>query len=239
MTQSPERLSEATPLRVERRIPLWLKLAYTAFMAVLIPVYWTSYGPLNFLWFCDIALLLTLIAVWTESPLIASIPAVGIVFPQLIWGVDFLIALCGGGSPLGMSGYMFDDSTSLFARGLSTFHGWLPFLLIYLTMRLGYDRRALAWQVICCWCVLIASFLLMNASLIPTEWKTLAGNLNKLQGPKDEVAQTWMPSAAWLAVLMIAYPLVIYVPSHFAFRRLLRAMAASETPGVEPPTITA
>lgn len=239
MTQSPERLSEATPLRVERRIPLWLKLAYTAFMVVLIPVYWTSYGPLNFLWFCDIALLLTLIAVWTESPLIASIPAVGIVFPQLIWVVDFLIALCGGGSPLGMSGYMFDDSTSLFARGLSTFHGWLPFLLIYLTMRLGYDRRALAWQVICCWCVLIASFLLMNASLIPTEWKTLAGNLNKLQGPKDEVAQTWMPSAAWLAVLMIAYPLVIYVPSHFAFRRLMGAKAASETPGVEPPTVTA
>lgn len=36
-----------------RRIPLWLKIAYTAFMAVLIPVYWAHYGPTNFLYFCD------------------------------------------------------------------------------------------------------------------------------------------------------------------------------------------
>jgi hypothetical protein len=28
-----------------RRIPLWLKLAYTAFMAVLVPVYLRDYGP--------------------------------------------------------------------------------------------------------------------------------------------------------------------------------------------------
>jgi hypothetical protein len=33
----------------EARIPLWLKLAYTAFMAVLVPVYWWNYGPTNFL----------------------------------------------------------------------------------------------------------------------------------------------------------------------------------------------
>ena len=31
------------------RIPLWLKIVYTAFMAVLIPVYWYYYGPTNFL----------------------------------------------------------------------------------------------------------------------------------------------------------------------------------------------
>lgn len=239
MTQSAEHPSNLTTTALERRLPRWLKLAYTGFMAVLIPVYWTSYGPLNFLWFCDVALLLTLVAVWTESPLIASIPAVGIVFPQLIWVVDFVIALCGGGSPLGMSGYMFDTNYSLFARGLSTFHGWLPFLLIYLTLRLGYDRRSLAWQVICCWCVLIASFLLMNSSSVPSEWKTLAGNLNKLQGPKDEAAQTWMPPAAWLAVLMIAYPLVIYVPSHFAFRRVFRGRAEKVVSDVESPTLPA
>ena len=32
-------------------IPRWLKLAYTAFMAVLIPVYWFNYGVTNFLFF--------------------------------------------------------------------------------------------------------------------------------------------------------------------------------------------
>ena len=45
-----------TPLRP---VPLPLRLAYSAFMAVLIPVYWYFYGPTNFLYFCDLALILT------------------------------------------------------------------------------------------------------------------------------------------------------------------------------------
>ena len=42
------------------RVPLWLKLAYTAFMAILVPVYLYYYGPTNFLYFCDVALFLGL-----------------------------------------------------------------------------------------------------------------------------------------------------------------------------------
>ena len=57
------------------RMPLWLKLAYTAFMAVLVPVYWHYYGPTNF---CDLALLITLVGIWIESPLLVSMCAVGI-----------------------------------------------------------------------------------------------------------------------------------------------------------------
>ncbi len=49
------------------RVPLAVKLGFTAFMAVLVPVYWLNYGPTNFLYFCDVALFLTLAAVWTES----------------------------------------------------------------------------------------------------------------------------------------------------------------------------
>ena len=41
------------------RIPLWLKIAYTGFLAVMIPVYWANYGPTNFFYFCDMALLVT------------------------------------------------------------------------------------------------------------------------------------------------------------------------------------
>ena len=43
-----------------------------------------------------------------------------------------------------MTDYMFAADHSLFLRGLSLFHGWLPFLLVYLVWKLGYDRRALA-----------------------------------------------------------------------------------------------
>ena len=49
-------------MRPQSVIPMWLKIAYTAFVAVLIPVYWANYGPTNFLYFCDVALLITLYA---------------------------------------------------------------------------------------------------------------------------------------------------------------------------------
>ena len=62
-----------------RRIPLWLKLAYTVFMAVLIPIYLRNYGPTNFLYFCDVALIITLVGIWIESPLLVSMCAVGII----------------------------------------------------------------------------------------------------------------------------------------------------------------
>ena len=64
------------------RIPLWIKLAYTAFMAVLIPLYWHYYGPTNFLYFCDVALILILIGIWIESPLLVSMCAVAIMVSQ-------------------------------------------------------------------------------------------------------------------------------------------------------------
>src|ERR1700753_4306902 len=78
------------------RIPLAVKLAFTAFMAVLVPVYWSKYGPTNFLYFCDLALFITLAAVWLENRLLASMAAVGIVLPQLVlWCGDFAAHLVG------------------------------------------------------------------------------------------------------------------------------------------------
>ncbi len=114
-----------------QRLPLPFKLAYTAFMAVLVPVYWYYYGPTNFLYFCDVALFLTLAGIWLESPLLVSMCAVGIVAPQILWCIDFLSNMFG--MPLlGMTDYMFKHENSLFLRGLSLFHGWIPFLLLYL-----------------------------------------------------------------------------------------------------------
>ena len=90
------------------RVPLWLKVAYTAYMAVLVPVYWHYYGPTNFLYFCDVALILTLIAIWPENALLISMCTVGILVPQAVWVVDF--ASTAAGFPLtGMTNYMFDS----------------------------------------------------------------------------------------------------------------------------------
>ena len=57
---------------VTGRIPLAVKVLYTAFTAVMVPVYLKDYGPTNFLYFCDVAVLMTLVAVWTEKSLWAS-----------------------------------------------------------------------------------------------------------------------------------------------------------------------
>ena len=40
-------------------MPLWLKVVYTAYVAIVVPFYWVTYTPWNFLYFCDIALLAT------------------------------------------------------------------------------------------------------------------------------------------------------------------------------------
>jgi hypothetical protein len=200
------------------RVPLWLKLAYTAYMAVLIPVYWHYYGPTNFLYFCDIALIFTLIAIWPENSLLISMSAVGILVPQIVWVVDFLANLAGV-SLTGITDYMFDPAHSLFLRLLSLYHGWLPFLLVYLIWKIGYDRRALgAWTVLA-WVLLPICFFLMppptpNPGLTPV-------NINYVWGTSDLAAQTWVPPHAWLAALLIGLPLFAYAPAHLLLARFM------------------
>jgi hypothetical protein len=200
------------------RVPLWLKLAYTAYIAVLLPVYWHYYGPTNFLYFCDVAIILTLLAIWPENALLISMCAVGILVPQTVWVVDFLISAAGF-SLTGLTDYMFDADRSLFLRLLSLFHGWLPFLLVYLVWRIGYDRRAL-WSWTClAWVLLLVCFFLMpppmpNPGLTPV-------NINYVWGLSDTAAQTWVSPYVWFSALMIGLPLLVFAPTHFALARLM------------------
>ena len=87
---------------MNRRIPIWLKVAYSAFVTVVVPCYWVTYSPWNFLYFCDIALLVTAVAIWIESPLLISMQAIAITLPQILWVVDFLCRLIAGISITGV-----------------------------------------------------------------------------------------------------------------------------------------
>jgi hypothetical protein len=201
-----------------QRIPLAVKIAYTAFMAVLVPVYWAKYGPTNFLYFCDLALFLTLAAVWTESALLASTAAVGILLPQMLWCVDYA-AHFGGAKLTGMTDYMFDSTRPVFLRGLSLFHGWLPFLLLFVVARLGYDRRGLAAWTGTAWTAMLISFFCLPAAGAKLADPLTPVNANYVFGPSDDAAQTWMPAGAWLALLMLGLPIAIFLPSHFALKK--------------------
>jgi hypothetical protein len=218
-TKEETRLDLNVPPRL---IPLWVKLLYSAFVAVLIPHYLRAYGPTNFLYFCDVALLLTLVAVWVESALIVSAAAVGILLPQLLWMIDFLSSALGV-TVTGMTGYMFNDALPLFARFLSFFHFWLPLFLLWLIARLGYDRRA-PWL----WWPLASALVLISYTFLPpppppADNPGLPVNVNYVYGLGDDRPQTWMHPVAWLACVLTALPLVVYWPTHLLLRRVFPA----------------
>jgi hypothetical protein len=199
------------------RLPLALKLLVTAFLAVMVPVYYVSYGAANFLYFCDISLLLAFLALWTERPLFASMAAVGILVPQVLWCLDFGAELLGL-RLVGLTGYMFDANRSLFLRGLSFFHGWLPFLLLFLVKRLGYDRRALlAWTTLGWSLCLVAYFFLPPAGTVLSDPK-IPVNINYVFGFDDTHAQTWLPGPVYLLGWMLTLFVVFYLPTHLLLR---------------------
>ena len=198
------------------RIPLWLKLAFTAFMAVMIPVYLYYYGWTNFLYFCDVAMILTLIGMWKESPLLFSMSAIGIMVPQMIWVADF-VGTAFGYPVVHMTTYMFNASSSLLLRGISLFHGWLPFLLIYLVAKVGYDRRGLLYWAVLAWVLVLVCFFFMpppnpHAGLTPV-------NINYVWGFNDAAAQTWVPAWAWVTGMIVLMPILFFLPVHYAFSR--------------------
>jgi hypothetical protein len=203
------------------QFPLALKLWHTAFVATLVPVYWRRYGPGNFLWFSDVALLLSVPALWRQHRLLASTQAIAVAVPETIWTIDFVIGLvrgpasaagdesrfgAEGRTAIGLAEYMFDKRLSRPLRALSLFHLWLPPMLIWMVSRLGYDRRALPVQTIVGSIVLIASYQL-TAPKENVNWVFGIGGQPKRRRPSR------------LLAALVLFPIVFYVPAHLIFKR--------------------
>lgn len=209
------------------KIPLAAKVAGTAFLAVLLPVYWRAYGPTNFLWFCDAALLLTVAGMWLESSLLISMCSVGILLPQCLWLADFGSNLFGF-HLLGLTGYMFDSQLPLFTRALSLFHGWLPLLLIWLLTRLGYDQRALvAWTGLATGLVLVCYFFTPPAGA-HLEDPNRPINLNYIYGFNDKQPQTWVNQNLYVVLWLGTLWLGAYLPTHLVLRGIFAARRPRE-----------
>jgi hypothetical protein len=198
------------------RFPLWLKIAYTLFVCVLIPVYWRGHGPGNFLWFSDIALFTTLVALWLQNRLLASMMSVGVLLPELAWNVGFFGRLIFGVDLFGVAGYMFDPGEPLHLRALSLFHVPLPPMLLWMLHKLGYDRRAWIYQTLLAWIVLPTTYLVTDP----------ADNINWVFGP-GATPQQRLPQLVYLLMLMLFFPLVVYLPTHLALGRLFGATSGS------------
>lgn len=193
-------------------IPLWFRLTYTAFVLILVPLYSVGYGFANFLWFSNIALLSTVLTIWLRLPLLASMQLLSVGLPELIWTGDLLLGLgLGGESLIGLTGYMFDERIALHLRLLSLYHLFIPWILVWLVWRLGYDERAWLAQTLLAWTILLICYFFTDPN----------DNINWSFGPGDapqDVISSWL----YLALIMIAYPIAIYLPSHFLVRRIMR-----------------
>jgi hypothetical protein len=193
-----------------REIPLPVKVLYTLFVCTLVPVYWRHYGPANFLWFSDVALLLTVPALWLESRWLASTQAVSVVLLELVWIADFLARLTTGVRLTGIAEYMFKAEYPLYLRGLSLFHLVLPFLLLWMCYRLGYERRAWLVQTVLAWAILLVCFFFTDPS----------ANINWTFGLSEEPQHRVAPWL-YLILLMVGFPVCVYLPTHLALRALM------------------
>jgi hypothetical protein len=184
-------------------IPLELKIAYTALVAVIVVVYWFKYGPANFLWGSDIALLVAVPALWLEHSLLASMMTLGVLIPEALWNLSYFWRLFTGKSFIGLADYMFDPAKPGYLRALSLFHVPLPLMLLWMVHVLGYDRAALLWQTPVCWLILVLSVWLTD----PRE------NVNWVHGLGTRPLRRISPNQ-YRALLMVAVPVVIYLPTH-------------------------
>jgi len=199
-----------------RKIPRMVNILFTGYMAVFTSVYWYLYGPTNFLYLCNVALFLALIGMWTEKPLPMSMAALGVTVPSIVWIVDFASHLFG--PPLiGMTSYMFDEDGTLFVRSLALFHFWLPPLVIWLVIRLGYDSRAAVGWIVTAWVFLLVCYLWTPASRLEAIDPKKPSNINLAFGLTGR--QTRMPGIAWLGLLMLLQAIVVAVPMHFLLKR--------------------
>ena len=188
------------------RIPVWLKLAWSIWLLVWVPLYWRQYGAQNFLYFCDVGNVLIAIGLWAESSLILSWQAIGLLVFQTVYAFDLIAALIFGRHVIGGTEYMFDHNITLFVRLLGLYHLIVPPLLLWGVRHLGYDGRAWKLQTLTAWIVVPINFF----------WRPQY-NVNWARGIKHE--QHLVPNWLYLTTYLIVVPLVIYWPTHLVLKR--------------------
>jgi hypothetical protein len=192
------------------RLPLWLKITWTAWLVVWAPIYWRQYGPQNFLFFCDIGNVLIGIGLWLESALIFSWAACGLLLFQSIFTFDIVCALVTGHHFPGGTEYMFDPTLLLYIRLLSLFHVVTPPLLLFAIYRLGYDSSGWKLQTLTTWIVVPINYF----------WHP-EKDVNWARGLFFH-EQHAMPGWAYLLAYLTAVPLLVYFPTHLFLLWIMR-----------------
>jgi hypothetical protein len=129
--------------------------------------------------------------------------AVGILLPEVFWNIGFFGRLLTGKRMAELTDYMFDEQKPRYLRALSLFHVFLPVLLLWMIARLGYSPKALIAQTVLAWIVLPLTYVVTDKEQ----------NINGVFGPSS-ARRDRLSSMLYLGLLMIAFPVLVYVPTH-------------------------
>ncbi len=189
----------ATPFPVLR----WAALLW---MAVWLPAYVHVWGWANLLRLCDIAVILGCAGFWWGNSLLVSSQELSSLLPSGLWCLDAGWRLAAGHHLVGGTEYMWDAHYPLWVRLLSLFHIALPLALLWAIRKVGYDRRALAFQAG------IAAVMLVVSRFVHPEL-----NLNYAYG--DPLwHREWGPAPVHLKLILIGMILLLYWPAHLLLK---------------------
>jgi hypothetical protein len=187
-------------------IPEWFKIAYTLAVLAFMVVYWQRYGPRNFLWFSDVALIGAVPAMWLESGLISGVLACMVLLPEVLWNVDYGLRLALRRRITGLTDYMFDTTIPRWLRAISLFHVPLPLVMLWLVAAYGYPESSLAGAAGVGALVLVLSFWFSS----PEKNINWVYGLGRIQGR--------LPQPVYLGLLYLGFVLVVFLPTHWLLR---------------------
>lgn len=187
-------------------IPEWFKIAYTLAVLAFMVVYWQRYGPRNFLWFSDVALIGAVPAMWLESGLISGVLACMVLLPEVLWNVDYVLRLVLRRRITGLTEYMFDTTIPRWLRAVSLFHVPLPLVLVWLVAAYGYPESSLAAAAGVGALVLALSYWFSSPEK----------NINWVYGLGR--VQDRLPQPVYLGLLYLGFVLVVFLPTHWLLR---------------------
>ena len=195
----------------------WLGILYLAVWAPAYAFYWG--GP-DFLYLCNVAVVLSCAGLWFGNALLLSSQAVGTAVIGLLWGVNLVWAVLTHGRALtGGTEYMWDSRFPLWLRLLSFDHLAVPVVALWGTRRVGYHRRAWAFQS-----ALAAVVLILSRLIAPER------NLNFAQ--KELVTyHSWGPAPVHLLFIWSVLVLLGYWPVHALLSRRQAARPPAGGPG--------
>lgn len=182
----------------------WLGLAW---LVVYLPSYSAAYGFTNFLFLCNLGVMLTAAALLCDSRLVLSSQAVAAPVIGIAWALDAGWRVVFGHHLYGGTEYMWDPQYPLFTRLLSLYHLAWPVLTVVLVRRVGYDRRG--WQ--------LQTGIAAGAVIVSRLFTPPAENIN-FAFVDPIFGRAFEPAALHIAIVLVSLAGVGYGLTHLALR---------------------